>query len=140
VNARLDELGQPRLAAGDRGRWTLCWVDGAALKPSRSLAEQGVVDGTRLWLRFAPDPEARIDVVEHVTTAVAAELTRRWPGVTPAWAGRVGAAMVVAGVGCATALMGRWRYGHPGWLPGVYCGALAAVLLAAAAVVLARGG
>ena len=27
---------------------------GAALKPGLSLADQGVTDGTRLWLRFVP--------------------------------------------------------------------------------------
>jgi type VII secretion integral membrane protein EccD len=138
VNARLDELGQPPLTAGPRGRWTLCWVDGTPLKPAQSLAEQSVVDGTRLWLRFAPDTEARINVVEHVTTAVAAELTKRWPGVTPAWAGRVGAGMVVAGVLSATALMGRWRYGHLGWLPALYCGGLAVVLITVAVIILRR--
>ena len=42
VNTRLDELGQPPLTAGPRGRWTLCWVDGTALKPALSLAAQGV--------------------------------------------------------------------------------------------------
>lgn len=140
VNTRLGELGQPPLTAGPRGRWTLCWVDGSPLKPGLSLAAQGVSDGTRLWLRFAADTEARINVVEHVTSAVAAELSKRWPAVTPVWAARVGAGMVVAGVLAATALMGRWRYGHVGWAPAVYCGGLAAVLLAAALIVLTRRG
>ena len=98
VNARLDELGQPALTAGPRGRWTLCWVDGSPLKPGLSLAAQGVSDGTRLWLRFAPDTEARINVVEHVTSAVAAELDQAVAGCHPVWAARVGAGMVVAGV------------------------------------------
>ncbi|MBY0440814.1 MAG: type VII secretion integral membrane protein EccD [Mycobacteriaceae bacterium] len=138
VNTRLDELSQPPLTAGPWGRWTLCWVDGTPLKPARSLADQGVSDGTRLWLRFVPDSESRINVVEHVTTAVAAELNTRWPAVTPVWAGRVGAAMVVAGVVAATALMGRWRYGHMGWLPGLYCGALGVLLITAAVIILTR--
>lgn len=138
VNTCLGELDQPPLTAGPRGRWTLCWVDGSALKPGLSLAAQGVSDGTRLWLRFAADTEARINVVEHVTSAVAAELTKRWPAVTAVWAARVGAAMVVAGVLAATTLLGRWRYGHLGWAPAAYCGGLGALLLAAAVVVLAR--
>jgi len=137
VNGRLEELGQPPLTASGRGRWTLCWVDGTPLKPALSLAEQDVVDGTRLWLRFAADTEARINVVEHVTTAVAGELVKRWPGVTAGWAGRVGAGMAVAGVVGATALMARWRYGHVGWLPAGYCGLLAALLLTAAVIILA---
>lgn len=140
VNTRLGELGQPPLTASGRGRWTLCWVDGSPLKPGLSLAAQRVSDGTRLWLRFAADSEARINVVEHVTSAVAAELNKRWPAVTPVWAARVGAAMVVAGVVAATALLGSWRYGHLGWVPAAYCGGLAALLIAAAVIVLTRRG
>lgn len=141
INTRLAELGQPLMTAGDnRGRWALCWVEGTALKSSQSLADQGVCDGTRLWLRFVPDSEARITVVEHVTTAVAQELTRRWPGITPRWAGRVGAGMVVAGVAAACALMLRWRYGHLGWLPSMYCAGLAVMLITAALVVVVRAG
>lgn len=141
INTRLAELGQPVMTTGQtRGRWALCWVDGTALKAARSLADQGVCDGSRLWLRFVPDAEARINVVEHVTTAVAQELSRRWPGVTPAWAGRVGAGMVVAGVVVASALMLRWRYGHLGWLPSVYCAGLAAMLITAAVVIMVRAG
>ncbi|MDM3908841.1 type VII secretion integral membrane protein EccD [Mycobacterium intracellulare] len=140
VNTRLGELGQPPLTASARGRWTLCWVDGSPLKPGLSLAAQGVSDGTRLWLRTIADTEARINVVEHVTSAVAAELNKRWPAVTPVWAARVGAAMVVAGIVAATVLLGRWRYGHLGWVPAAYCGGLAALLIAAAVIVLTRRG
>ncbi|OBJ91076.1 type VII secretion integral membrane protein EccD [Mycobacterium asiaticum] len=138
VNARLRELGQPELTAGPRGRWTLCRADGGALKALVSLAEQGVVDGTRLWLRFAADAEARINVVEHVTSAVAGELVTRWPGVTPQWAARVGAGIVAAGVLTATALLGRWRYGHLSWVPALYCAVLAAALIIAALIIAAR--
>jgi type VII secretion integral membrane protein EccD len=138
VNGRLVELGEEPLRAGKRGRWTLCWVDGAALKPGLALNEQGVRDGTRLWLRFASDTEARINVVEHVTSAVATELAARWPAVTPVWAGRVGAVMVSSGTLAATALLARWRYGHVSWVPSVYGAALGAVLIIAGVVVLAR--
>lgn len=138
IAARLEELGQPPLVAASRGRWTLCRMDGSALKPALSLAEQGVVDGGRLWLRFATDTEARINVVEHVTTAVARELQARWPGVSPEWAARVGCGIVVAGVLVASALLGRWRYGHLDWVAAPYCAALAAVLIIAAVIVLVR--
>jgi hypothetical protein len=57
-----------------------------------------VVDGTRLWLRFVDNSESRAPVIEHVTTAVASELTQRWPGVDPVWAARVAAGMVAAAV------------------------------------------
>lgn len=141
INGRLDELGKPPMSPGpDRGRWGLCRVDGTPLKPSRSLADQGVRDGVRLWLRFVPDVEARINVVEHVTSAVAQELTKRWPGLSAAWAGRVGSAMVVSGVLVASALMLRWRYGHQGWVPSLFCGALAVVLIIAGVIAVRRSG
>lgn len=140
IGARLQELGQPPLEAPSRGRWTLCRMDGSALKPALSLTEQGVVDGGRLWLRYATDTEARINVVEHVTSAVAAELRARWPGVTAAWATRVGSGIVVAGVVVASALLARWRYGHLDSVAALYCTALAAVLIIAAVIVVVRGG
>lgn len=138
ISARLEELGQPPLVAPSRGRWTLCRMDGSALKPALTLAEQRVADGARLWLRYATDTEARINVVEHITSAVARELHARWPGVTAAWAARVGSGIVVAGVLVASALLGRWRYGHLDWAAAAYCGALAAVLIIAAVIVLVR--
>jgi type VII secretion integral membrane protein EccD len=145
VNGRLVALGQPQLTPDTdddgraiQGRWAVCQIDGTPLKPGRSLAEQGVVDGTRLWLRFIADTEARIDVVEHVTTAVAVGLTKRWPDLTPAWAGRVGATMAVTGLLIATASMAGWRYWHPGWLVTGCCLGLAAAMLIAGVVILAR--
>jgi type VII secretion integral membrane protein EccD len=138
INGRLRELGEPALVAGERGRWALCEVDGTALKPGRSLADQGVVDGGRLVLRFVPDGEARVNVVEHVTTAMAVELAKRWTGVTPEWAGRVGAGMVIAGVLTLTGFMAAWRYGHCGWLAGPCCLGLAAAVITTAVVILAR--
>lgn len=139
INARLEELGQPAMSPGPgRGRWGLCRVDGTPLKPSRSLADQGARDGIRLWLRFIPDTEARINVVEHVTSAVAQELTKRWPGLSPEWAGRVGAAMVISGVLVAAMLMLRWRFAHTGWEASVFCAALALVLITAGVITLTR--
>lgn len=139
VNGRLADLGQAALSAGPgRGRWGLCRVDGTPLKPSQSLTDQGVRDGVRLWLRFVPDDEARINVVEHVTTAVAAELKKRWPGLTAAWAGRVGAAMVVCGVLAAASMMLRWRFGHTGWWPASFCAGSAIMLTAAGVITLRR--
>lgn len=138
VNGRLDELGEEPLTAGERGRWTLCWVDGTALKAGEALSDQGVRDGTRLWLRFAADTEARVNVVEHVTSAVAAELSSRWPAVTPVWASGVGAIMVASGTLAATALLARWRYGHLSWVPSAYGAALGAALIIAGVVVLTR--
>lgn len=96
LSNRLSELGKQRLSgrSGDggaaRGRWALCWVDGTPLKPKRSLSEQGVLDGATLWLRFVDDAETRIPVIEHVTSAIPAELRKRWPSVTPSWAAQVG--------------------------------------------------
>ena len=71
VNGRLVEVGRPRLAApqseggtAKRGRWAICWVDGTPLRTNRSLQDQGVLDGTRLWLRFVEDDEAQQDEFE----------------------------------------------------------------------------
>jgi len=138
VNTRLGEIGLPRLESGERGRWALCWVDGTPLRPGRSLAEQGVVDGARLWLRFVDDTEARAPVIEHVTTAVSAELKRHWPGVDALWAARVGAAMVATATMVVLAVLAHWRYDHVGWLTTGVAGGLAAVLLIAALLVALR--
>lgn len=140
VNTRLTELGEEPLRKDGRGRWALCWVDGTPLRPQRSLSDQGVRDGAQLWLRFIPDTEARAQVIEHVTTAMAAELRKRWPAIDPLWAVRVGAAMLVTAVLVALAVLLRWRYGDAGLLAAVSAAVLAAVLWGAAGVVSRRPG
>lgn len=140
LNSRLSEIGKPRLSVrpgdgiGARGRWALCWVDGTALKPKRSLSEQGVLDGATLWLRFIDDAEARIPVIEHVTSAIPAELRRHWPSVTPPWAARVGVVLVAIAMFLVAALLLRWRYGHGDWIASAAGGVCALVLIVAAAV------
>lgn len=147
ANSRLGEIGQPRLEPTGsrdpgttngtqvRGRWALCWVDGTPLRTNRSLSDQGVVDGTRLWLRFVDDTEARKPVIEHVTSAVPAELRKNWKDITPAFGARVGACMVAGAVVVVLAILTRWRYGHDDWLPGATSGGLSVALLVAAAVI-----
>ena len=145
ADTRLAEIGAPRLQpagrevtktdrAPVRGRWALCWVDGTALRFNRSLSDQGVTEGTQLWLRFVDDTEARTPVIEHVTSAVPAELRRQWKDIDPAFAARVGAVMVAAAVLVVVAVLARWRYGHDDALAPGAIGALALGLLAAAAV------
>lgn len=140
LNARLVEIGQPRLTAhakdakSRRGRWALCWVDGTALKPNRSLGEQGVLDGTTLWMRFIDDTEARIPVIEHVTSAIPAQLREKWPSVRPPWAARVGVSLLAVAMVLIVALLLRWRYGHDDMLASI-AGGICALLLAIAAVV-----
>lgn len=145
VNGRLVEVGRPRLAAPQseggtarRGRWAICWVDGTPLRTNRSLQSQGVLDGTRLWLRFVEDDEARIPVIEHVTSAIPAELRKRWPSVTPAWAARVAMTLVSVGVLAALGLLARWRNEHHGWLAAAVGLSIAVGLLAAATVIMLR--
>ncbi len=140
VNARLAELGEAPLGKEGRGRWALCRVDGTPLRTQRSLTEQGVRDGAQLWLRFVPDTEARAQVIEHVTTAMAAELRRRWPAIDPLWAARVGAAMLATAVLVALAVVLRWRYSDEGLLAAVSSTVLAATLWGAAVVVSRRPG
>lgn len=150
ANARLGELGQPRLepsgsrdvaqkdGAPVRGKWALCWVDGTPLRTNRSLTDQGIVDGTQLWLRFIDDTEARKPVVESVTTAVAVELRKRWKDLKPAFATRVGTAMLAVAVVLVLALLARWRFGHQDWVAAAGAGALTLMLLVAAAVIAIR--
>nr|7B7J_A Chain A, Secretion protein Snm4 [Mycobacterium xenopi] len=77
VNTRLRELGVAPLEAKGRGRWMLCLVDGTPLRPNLSLTEQEVYDGDRLWLKFLEDTEHRSEVIEHISTAVATNLSKR---------------------------------------------------------------
>lgn len=140
LNSRLGEIGKPRLSVrpGDavprRGRWALCWVDGTPLKPKRSLSEQGVFDGTTLWLRFIDDAEARIPVIEHVTSAIPAQLRKQWPSVTPPWAARVGVVLVAAAMLLVSMLLLRWRYGHDDLIASAAAGVCSLVLIVAALV------
>ncbi len=140
LNSRLSEIGKPRLSVrpGDsvagRGRWALCWVDGTPLKPKRSLSEQGVLDGTTLWLRFIDDAETRIPVIEHVTSAIPAELRKHWPSVTPPWAARVGVVLVAVAMLLVATLLLRWRYGHDDWIASTAASVCALVLIVATVV------
>ncbi|OPX07361.1 type VII secretion integral membrane protein EccD [Mycobacterium sp. AT1] len=140
LSNRLSEIGKQRLShrSGDgaaaRGRWALCWVDGTPLKPKRSLSEQGVLDGSMLWLRFVDDTETRVPVIEHVTSAIPAELRKRWPAVSPSWAARVAVTLLAVSVAMIDALLLRWRYGHDDWTASAAAGVCALVLLIAAAV------
>lgn len=148
-NQRLDQIGRPKLqpaGATDgkgkvvRGRWALCWVDGTMLRPSRSLAEQGVVDGTKLWLRFVDDTESRTPVIENVTTAVATELRRNRQKITPGLAARIGVGLLSTSVFVVLAVLARWRYGHDGFLPAAAAAVIALALLVAATVLAMRAG
>lgn len=138
VNTRLQELGVAPLEAKERGRWALCLVDGTPLRPTQSLTEQNVYDGDRLWLRFAEDTERRAEVVEHVSTAVAVNLRKRFTTIDPVVAVQVGAAMVAVGVLLATAVLGWWRWGHDSWLPSVYAAVIAVLVLTVATIILVR--
>src|SRR5690242_1154491 len=77
VNSRLRELGEPQLEATGRGKWVLCLVDGTPLRATQSLTEQDIYDGDRLWIRFVADTEHRSQVIEHISTAVSSDLSKR---------------------------------------------------------------
>ena len=132
VNSRLRELGETPLEATGRGRWTLCLVDGTPLRATQSLTEQDIYDGDRLWIRFLPDTEHRSQVIEHISTAVSANLSKRFAAIDPIVAVQVGASMVAIGVTAAAGLLGWWRWHHNSWLPTVYAAIIAAVVLAVA--------
>ena len=82
-------------------------------------AGPGVLDGTRLWLRFVGDDElASRYGIEHVTRRSrrsCASGGRR----TPAWAARVAMTLVSVGVLAALGLLVRWRNQlmTTGWRP-----------------------
>src|ERR1700737_5451527 len=83
INVRLRELGLPALEATGRGRWALCLVDGTPLRATQSLTEQHIYDGDRLWIRFIADTEHRSQVIEHISTAVSADLRKRFASIDP---------------------------------------------------------
>ena len=138
VNTRLRELGETPLAATGRGRWALCLVDGSPLRATQSLTEQEVYDGDRLWIRFIPDTEHRSQVIEHISTAVAANLSKRFAAIDPLVAVQVGASMVAVGVTASAGLLAWWRWHHNSWLPTVFAGVIGAAVLGVSMLLLMR--
>jgi type VII secretion integral membrane protein EccD len=138
VNSRLRELGEAPLEATGRGRWALCLVDGTPLRATQSLTEQDVYDGDRLWIRFLADTEHRSQVIEHISTAVSADLSKRFAAIDPVVAVQVGASMVATGVITASALLSWWRWHHNSWLTTIYAAVIAMLVLAVSVLVLMR--
>jgi type VII secretion integral membrane protein EccD len=138
VNSRLRELGLAALEAKPRGRWALCLVDGTPLRAAQSLTEQDIYDGDRLWLRFVEDNEHRSQVIEHISTAVSVNLSKRFTAIDPVVAVQVGAAMVAGGVFLASALLGWWRWRSDSWLSAIYAAVIAVLVLTVATMILMR--
>ena len=138
VNSRLRELEEAPLEAEGRGRWSLCLVDGTPLRATQSLTEQDVYDGDRLWIRFIMDTERRSQVIEHISTAVASDLSKRFASIDPVIAIQVGASMVAGGVVTGSALLGWWRWHHNSWLTTIYAAVIAVLALTVAVLVLSR--
>jgi type VII secretion integral membrane protein EccD len=129
VNSRLRELGETPLEATGRGKWALCLVDGSPLRAAQSLTEQDVFDGDRLWIRFVADTEKRSQVIEHISTAVSQNLSKRFAAIDPVVAVQVGASMVAGGVVLASLLLGWWRWHHNSWLTTIYAAVITAIVL-----------
>ncbi|MFV0494516.1 type VII secretion integral membrane protein EccD [Mycobacterium sp.] len=138
INGRLRELGEPALEATGRGRWALCLVDGTPLRAAQSLSEHDVFDGDRLWIRFIPDTEHRSQVIEHISTAISADLRKRFTSIDPVVAVQVGAAMVAIGVFLASAVLGWWRWHHNTWLTTIFSSIVAVLVLVVAVLLLIR--
>ena len=138
INSRLRELGETPLEVTGRGRWALCLVDGTPLRATQSLTEQDIYDGDRLWIRFIGDTEHRSQVIEHISTAVSQDLSKRFAAIDPVVAVQVGASMVAVGVTAASALLFWWRWHANSWLPTVYASLIAAVVLTVAMMLLMR--
>ncbi|WP_325096788.1 type VII secretion integral membrane protein EccD [Mycolicibacterium vinylchloridicum] len=137
VNDRLVELDEAPLDSSARGRWALCRADGKPLQHSQSLIAQDVMDGDLLWLRFLEDTERRTHVAEHISTAVAAGLSKRHRAIDPATAVRVGIGMLSVAVFLAVGLLAAWRYRHDTWLTAASAAAIAVAVFAIAAVMVA---
>ncbi|OBG18232.1 type VII secretion integral membrane protein EccD [Mycobacterium sp. 852002-51057_SCH5723018] len=138
VNSRLRELGETPLEATGRGRWALCLVDGTPLRATQSLTEQDIYDGDRLWIRFLPDTEHRSQVIEHISTAVSANLSKRFAAIDPIVAVQVGASMVAIGVTAGSGLLGWWRWHHNSWLPTAYAAVIGALVYTVAILLAMR--
>ncbi len=138
VNSRLRELGETTLEATGRGRWALCLVDGSPLRATQSLGEQDVYDGDRLWIRFLSDTEHRSQVVEHISTAVSQNLSKRFASIDPTVALQVGVSMVAIGVTLASGLLGWWRLHHTSWLTTIFGSVIGLTVLAVSALMLMR--
>ncbi|OBA82862.1 type VII secretion integral membrane protein EccD [Mycobacterium sp. 1164966.3] len=138
VNSRLRELGEAPLETTGRGRWALCLVDGTPLRATQSLTEQDIYDGDRLWIRFIADTEHRSQVIEHISTAVSTNLSKRFAAIDPVVAVQVGASMVAIGVGLSAALLSWYRWHHHSWLPTAFASAIAVVALAVSVLLLIR--
>lgn len=138
VNSRLRELGETPLEATGRGKWALCLVDGSPLRAAQSLTEQDVFDGDRLWIRFVADTEKRSQVIEHISTAVSQNLSKRFAAIDPVVAVQVGASMVAGGVVVASLLLGWWRWHHNSWLTSIYAAVITAIVLGVSMMLLMR--
>ncbi|CAM4417925.1 type VII secretion integral membrane protein EccD [Mycobacterium basiliense] len=138
VNSRLKELGETPLEATGRGRWALCLVDGSPLRAAHSLTEQDVYDGDRLWIRFIPDSEHRSQVIEHISTAVASNLSKRFASIDPMVAVQVGASMVATGVILASGVLGWWRWHHNTWLTTIFASVITVMVFTVAMLLLMR--
>jgi type VII secretion integral membrane protein EccD len=138
VNSRLRELGETPLEATGRGKWALCLVDGSPLRAAQSLTEQDVFDGDRLWIRFVADTEKRSQVIEHISTAVSQNLSKRFAAIDPVVAVQVGASMVAGGVVLASLLLGWWRWHHNSWLTSIYAAVITAIVLGVSMMLLMR--
>ncbi|OBK25319.1 type VII secretion integral membrane protein EccD [Mycobacterium asiaticum] len=138
VNSRLRELGETPLDATGRGRWALCLVEGTPLRATQSLTEQDIYDGDRLWIRFIPDSEHRSQVIEHISTAVSSNLSKRFASIDPIVAVQVGASMVATGVVLASGVLGWWRWHHNTWLTTIFAAIVAVLVLTVSVLLLMR--
>lgn len=80
----------------------------------------------------------RSQVIEHISTAVSQNLSKRFAAIDPVVAVQVGASMVAAGVVVASVLLGWWRWHHNSWLTTIYAAVIAAVVLGVSMMLLMR--
>ena len=122
VNVGSGSSVSPHWRPSGRGRWALCLVDGTPLRATQSLSEQDVYDGDRLWIRSIADTEHRSQVIEHISTAVSTDLSKRFAAIDPVIAVQVGASMVAIGVIPDRGAARLVSVAPLSWLPTLFAG------------------
>src|SRR6185437_6862929 len=77
-------------------------------------------------------------VIEHISTAVSVNLSKRFSSINPTVAIQVGAAMVGAGVLLASLLLSWFRFRHDSWVPAPYAAVIAVLVFSVALLILSR--
>lgn len=122
--------------------WHLCTFGNQPLDEDKTLAEEKILDGARLFLTKTDPGEKYVPLIDNVAESITYYLKRHFPSWDAAFSKRISLHMLLAVVAmvCATTVV--WTSAHqPGWpVRAALTGAMGLVALvsAAIAVVLVR--